>query len=81
TPTWDPHVRGWGTRFALRHMLSVPMLRPAFVNYDISAIGAFAPQWLRRRGMPLLTWTVRTPAQRADAERLADAMVFEGFVP
>jgi hypothetical protein len=31
--------------------------------------------------MPLLTWTVRTPAQRRRAKWLADAMIFEGFRP
>jgi glycerophosphoryl diester phosphodiesterase len=28
-----------------------------------------------------LTWTVRTPEQRAVAARHADQMIFEGFVP
>ena len=32
-------------------------------------------------GCPLLTWTVRTPEQRARAARHADQMIFEGFVP
>jgi glycerophosphoryl diester phosphodiesterase len=29
----------------------------------------------------VLTWTVRTPAQRARAARWADQMIFEGFRP
>jgi hypothetical protein len=28
-----------------------------------------------------LTWTVRTPEQRARTTRYADQMTFEGFVP
>ena len=32
-------------------------------------------------GCSLLTWTVRTPEQRARAQRYADQMIFEGFVP
>ena len=32
-------------------------------------------------GLPLLTWTVRTPADRARAARHADQMIFEGFRP
>jgi glycerophosphoryl diester phosphodiesterase len=31
--------------------------------------------------MPLLTWTVRTPADRARATRYADQMIFEGIRP
>jgi len=31
--------------------------------------------------LPLLTWTVRTPEDRARASRWADQMIFEGFRP
>ena len=31
-------------------------------------------------GLPILTWTVRTEAQRQQAKRWADQMVFEGFL-
>jgi len=36
---------------------------------------------LRRLGLPLLTWTVRTPADREIARRYADQIIFEGFDP
>jgi len=29
--------------------------------------------------LPLFTWTVRTPRQRAAAARWADAPIFEGY--
>lgn len=81
TQDWDPHARGWLKRFALRHMLAAAIARPSFINYDISAISNRAPQFFRRLGLPLLTWTVRTPEQRQAATKWTDAMVFEGFVP
>jgi glycerophosphoryl diester phosphodiesterase len=31
--------------------------------------------------LPLLTWAVRTPAERQRAARFADQMIFEGFLP
>jgi glycerophosphoryl diester phosphodiesterase len=31
--------------------------------------------------VPVLTWTVRTPAQQERAARWADQMIFEGFRP
>jgi hypothetical protein len=39
--------------------------------------------WIARNifRLPLLTWTVRTDADRARAERYADQMIFEGFRP
>jgi glycerophosphoryl diester phosphodiesterase len=56
--------------------------RPHFVAYWVDDLPAAAP-WIARNvfGCPLLTWTVRTPEQRAIAARDADQMIFEGFRP
>jgi glycerophosphoryl diester phosphodiesterase len=64
---------------ALRHAFHT---RPDFVAYWINELPAPAP-WIARNlfGRPLLTWTVRTPEQRARAARYADQMIFEGFRP
>ena len=63
----------------LRHFFRT---RPDFVAYDVDELPSLAP-WLARTifRCPLLTWTVRTPAQRARAGQYADQMIFEGFVP
>jgi glycerophosphoryl diester phosphodiesterase len=63
----------------LRHALRT---RPHFVAYWIDELPATAP-WIARNifGCALLTWTVRTPEQRAKAARYTDQMIFEGFVP
>jgi glycerophosphoryl diester phosphodiesterase len=63
----------------LRHAFRT---RPHFVAYWIDELPAPAP-WIARHmfGLPLLTWTVRTPEQRERAARYADQMIFEGFVP
>jgi glycerophosphoryl diester phosphodiesterase len=56
--------------------------RPDFVAYWVDQLPAPAP-WIARNifGLPLLTWTVRTPEQRERAARYADQMIFEGFRP
>jgi len=63
----------------LRHFLHT---RPHFVSYGINDLPAVAP-WIAKHifGLPLLTWTVRTPEQRERTARYADQMTFEGFVP
>jgi glycerophosphoryl diester phosphodiesterase len=63
----------------LRHALRT---RPHFVSYWVRQLPAPAP-WIARNlfGCALLTWTVRTPEQRALSERYADQMTFEGFLP
>lgn len=63
----------------LRHAFTT---RPHFVAYWVNELPAPAP-WIARRlfGCPLLTWTVRTPEQRAIAAAHTDQMIFEGFRP
>jgi glycerophosphoryl diester phosphodiesterase len=55
---------------------------PHFVAYWVDQLPAPAP-WIARNifGLPLLTWTVRTPEQRRSASLYADQMIFEGFIP
>ena len=63
----------------LRHFFRT---RPHFVSYRVNDLPAVAP-WITRHifGLPLLTWTVRTPEQRERTARYGDQMTFEGFVP
>jgi glycerophosphoryl diester phosphodiesterase len=69
-------------RFAMRHLLTAAVARPNFIAYDIKALPACAPRLGHDLfGLPLLTWTVRTEAEKERARRYADAMIFEGVVP
>jgi glycerophosphoryl diester phosphodiesterase len=63
----------------LRHAFRT---QPHFVAFWVNELPAPAP-WIARNifGLPLLTWTVRTPEQRERAARYADQMIFEGFRP
>jgi glycerophosphoryl diester phosphodiesterase len=62
----------------LRHAFRT---QPHFVSYWINELPAPAP-WIARNilGCPLLTWTIRTPEQRALAAKWADAPIFEGYL-
>jgi len=54
--------------------------RPQFIAYAVRDLPAPAPLFGRHLlGMPLLTWTVRTEAERRNARRWADQIIFEGF--
>jgi glycerophosphoryl diester phosphodiesterase len=69
-------------RFAMRHLLTAVFARPHFIAYDIKALPALAPLTARAvSGLPLLTWTVRSQAEKARATRYADAIIFEGITP
>ncbi len=64
--------RGWQRRLALW------IARPDFVAYHIAALPNAFAAGLRRYGMPLLTWTVKTPEALAIARAHADAPIAEG---
>jgi glycerophosphoryl diester phosphodiesterase len=69
-------------REGMRHLKHAFRTRPDFVAYWVNDLPAAAP-WIARHvfGLPVLTWTVRTPEQRTRAGLYADQMIFEGFQP
>jgi glycerophosphoryl diester phosphodiesterase len=76
-PDWQ-RMSGWQRR-CMAHLLHAPYTRPDFVAYRVDDLPAPATRLARRLGVPVLTWTVRTEAQRARAAAFADQMIFEGF--
>jgi glycerophosphoryl diester phosphodiesterase len=73
-PTWMRHGMGY--------LITALTARPQFVAYGVADLPAVAPLAARHIfGLPLLTWAVRSQAERQTAERWADQMIFEGFRP
>jgi glycerophosphoryl diester phosphodiesterase len=69
-------------RRSLAWLMHAPRTRPQFIAYAIKDLPALAPLVLRMVfGLPLLTWTVRSEADRVTAARYADQMIFEGWRP
>jgi glycerophosphoryl diester phosphodiesterase len=78
---WMPQLPP-AERSKLRNLNYAAEVEPSFIAYDIDDLPEEAPLNLKRRlGIPLLTWTVRSPEQRARAALYADAIIFEGFEP
>jgi glycerophosphoryl diester phosphodiesterase len=66
---------GWRGR--IERYFAVRRARPDFLACDIRDLpSAFATQH-RARGLPVLTWTVRSEAQRSVAAKHADQIIFE----
>jgi glycerophosphoryl diester phosphodiesterase len=76
-PEWE-HLDA-AQRLALPLLLHGWNSRPHFVAYCVDDLATLPPCAARLVGLPLLTWTVRTEAQRAMAARYADQAIFEGF--
>ena len=69
-------------KHALANLLHFTESQPHFLSWKVADLESAAPYLCRNAiGMPLMTWTVRTPADREMAARHADQMVFEGFHP
>ena len=68
--------------FALSNFLESAPVAPDFYAYDVKALPTPVTRFVREvLGLPLFTWTVRTPEERATAARWADAPIFEGYKP
>lgn len=71
-----------GEKHALANLLHFGESRPDFVSWKVADLPSAAPFLCRKAlGLPLMTWTVRTPEDRVRAVEHADQMVFEGFRP
>jgi glycerophosphoryl diester phosphodiesterase len=69
-------------RRSMAYLLHVNRTRPHFIAYAIGDLPALGPLVLRMIfGLPLLTWTVRTEAERRRAARWASQIIFEGWRP
>ena len=65
-----------------RFVMQALAARLNFLAYRVQDLSSTIPMTARNvLGLPLLTWTVRTPEDRTRAARYADQMIFEGFRP
>lgn len=69
-------------RRALSDLLHFDETRPDFLSWRVDDLPCAPTVLCRLLGQrPVMTWTVRNPDQRRQAEIHADQMVFEGFCP
>lgn len=67
-----------GPRGPLRRHLALWHARPDFLAYDVRDLPSRFAAAHRARGLPVLTWTVRSPELRERAAAHADAPIAEG---
>ncbi|HEX8240667.1 MAG TPA: glycerophosphodiester phosphodiesterase family protein [Allosphingosinicella sp.] len=66
-----------GLRDRIERGLALWRARADFLAYDIRDLPSPFAGAARRRGLPVYTWTVRSPADRARAAAHADQIIFE----
>jgi glycerophosphoryl diester phosphodiesterase len=62
----------------IKRRLALWHARPDFLAYDVRDLPSRFAAAQRARGLPLLTWTVRSPEHRERADKYADAPIAEG---
>jgi glycerophosphoryl diester phosphodiesterase len=80
TETGGDEAKG-GLRKAIERRLSLWHAKPDFLAYDIRDLPSRFAASQRKRGLPVLTWTVRTPQHETTAAQHADEIIFEHVGP
>ena len=79
-PEWDFLSAEQKKDFAT--LQSLDAMKLDFLSWYIKDLDHPTPQLARGSlGLPIMSWTVRTADQRMKAQRYADQIVFEGFLP
>ena len=75
---WDAPL---ARREALADLRDFDAVGASFISHDHTDLGNRAVARVKARGVPVLTWTIRSAAQEAAARRVADNVTFEGYKP
>jgi len=68
-------------RFTGKHLLMLPFNHAQFVSFDATNLPNRAVARCKKRGMPILAWTIRSQEQADRALQYADVIIFEKFIP
>ena len=79
--TDGPQKLPWWARFKFARRYVQWRAKPQFLAYDIQHLPSEMSVEYRWRGIPVLTWTVRTDEDRARAAEHADNIIFEPQPP
>ncbi|WP_299821361.1 glycerophosphodiester phosphodiesterase family protein [uncultured Jannaschia sp.] len=80
------HARDWpdlspATRERLARMPDLDRVGASFVSHEAEALDMPRIAEIKAAGLPVLCWTIRSPAQEAEVRRIADNVTFEGYLP
>lgn len=68
------------TRNLLRDIPDYERVRACFISHDARNLRARRVRELKEQGAKILCWTIRSPAEEAEARQIADNVTFEGYV-
>lgn len=65
----------------LRAMEEFDAVDASFISHDHADLASPAVRRRKRAGIPILCWTIRSPAEAIAALKVADTITFEGYLP
>ena len=68
-------------RAELANLSDADRVEAAFISHDHRDLANPALTRLKAAGLPILTWTIRSPEQETAARRVAANITFEGYLP
>lgn len=68
-------------RAQLRDIPDFDRVGASFISHHARDLDAAPVSALKARGVPVLCWTIRAPAQEAEARKRADNITFERYLP
>jgi glycerophosphoryl diester phosphodiesterase len=68
-------------RLAMRNFSHLSETRPHFVSFDFKQLPFQPVNAIRAMGHPVITWTIESEAQAAQALRYCDQITFQGYMP
>lgn len=75
---WDyPDIQSAFKRLALRNMLMNCLTKPDFAAYCVGDLSESLRERLRKKGIRLIAWTIRTREEAVKAMALSDGLIFE----
>ena len=68
-------------KFALKNMLLNFKSKPNYIGYDLEGIPKSKLESLRKKGVPIIVWTVKNKEDMEKAYKYSDNITFENFLP
>ena len=68
-------------KFALKNMLLNFKSKPHYIGYDLEGIPKSKLESLRKKGVPIIVWTVKNKEDMEKAYKYSDNITFENFLP
>ncbi|MBI2719252.1 MAG: glycerophosphodiester phosphodiesterase [Rhizobiales bacterium] len=75
----DDHGLSLARRLELRTLSHLPRTAPHFISFYFRDLPFTPVTEYRRTGCPVISWTIRSPAEAELARRYSDQVTFEGF--